>query len=301
MNNGDWRIEYPAYGPHPGARLEWGTTVPTWNITTPAVGDPDSEVADARRARSDGTDFGVDFLGGRTISFDIGVTGASPTVVRTNQARLAQTWRADAVRSRPGAVAALYSRYRDIERVTFGRPRRYTANLSEVTTNRFAQVTADFTTADANWYSADLNSQGIALSAALGGGISFPAKFPLNFGAESDRSVGITVDTDLPAWPVITISGGDITNPVIEVAGLWTLALRTTLAYDETLVIDTQPWARTILKNGTTSLAGALTRSSARLSQASLAAGVYELGFRGGSVSQTPTATVQWRSAHATP
>lgn len=293
MLNDQWSVVYP------GAEFTFGTgETPVFNITTPDLGDIDVRTSDTERARTDGVSFGTDFRGGRTIGFDLGIKGETEDVIRDAEAALSRTWRADVVRSTPGAVAELRSRYRDRERVVFGRPRRYAPDLSNAKFG-LGLVSADFQCADDKWYSVDESVVSVNLVPAPGGGLVAPLASPLSTTESSDRSVGLRVTSDLPVWPTFEIHG-PITNPVIEVVGVLRMELRTTLAYDETLVIDTAPWGRSVLVGGG-SRAGALTRTSTRLSKASIPPGNYELALRGEDATGTASATVRWRDVYTTP
>jgi hypothetical protein len=94
---------------------------------------------------------------------------------------------------------------------------------------------------------------------------------------------------------------GPITNPSVTITGLWTLALAATIAAGDVVTIDTRPWARTVLRNGsaTASLAGSLTRTSARLSGASIPPGTYECVLRGTDGTGTASASVTWRETYS--
>lgn len=293
MRNDEWSLVYP------GAEYVFGTgATPVFNITAPNLGDAGIRNADNDRARGDGIAFGTDFRSNRTIGFDLGIKGQTEDEIRDAEAALSRVWRADAVRSKAGAVAELHSRYRGRERVTFGRPRRYAPNLADAK-HGLGLVTADFVTADDKWYSAVENVQSVTLAPAVGGGLMAPLASPLSTTADSDRSTAIRVTSDLPVWPVITIQG-PITNPVVEVLGVLRFEVRTTLRSDQSLVIDTQPWGRTVLRDGA-SVAGALTRTSTRLSKAAISPGSYELVLRGQDETGTARATVRWRDVYTTP
>lgn len=293
MFDDEWRLVYA------GADYTFGTgACEVFNLTAPDLGDVALRVADADNPRTDGVSFGTDFRGGRTITFDLGVRGATEVEVRRSVEALAEVWRADVVRSTPGAMAEMRMRYRGEERVAFGRPRRFAPILKEAKAG-FSSVTADFAAADDVFYSATEHDVEVALVPAPGGGLEAPLASPLTTTSSSDRSVGLTVSGALPTWPVITVEG-PITNPEVEVVGLWRMAFNLSLAYDEVLTVDTRPWARTITRNGA-SVAGAITPRSARLSTASLPPGSYELALRGSSPSGTPVAHFRWRDAYSTP
>ena len=268
-----------------------------FNRTTPDLGDVEIRHSDAARPRGDGVNFGQDFRGNRTIAFDLGVQGSGEVAVRASMAALSTAWRADVIRAAPGVAAEMRMRYRGQERVVFGRPRRFAATLAEAKRG-FASAVADFVCADDRFYSVENHAAAVAIEPPLGGGLLAPLSAPLATTESSDRSAGFTVESELPAWPVITVFG-PITNPRVAVTGLWAIEVNTTLAEGEALVIDTQPWARTVLV-GTGSRAGSLTRASTRLANASLPPGAYEFSLSGISAPGTAVALIRWRDAFST-
>lgn len=283
----EWVLSYP------GTELAFGDPWSSYVFpVAPDVGPPEIAADDTPRPRADGVAFGVDTFGSRTVTFEINVIGDD---CRESAEVLARAWRADPVRQGPGSVAQLRS---DIGRVAFGRPRRYVADNNYRELIGRIRVVADFACADTLWYGAE-SSASVSLVPAPGGGLIAPLASPLATTATSDRSTVFTVGGEVPTWPTFEIQG-PITNPVIEIVGLLRMEFRTTLAFDQSIVIDTRSWARSILRNGA-SIAGTLSRTSTRLSQASIPPGSYELVLRGASDSGTSSVNIRWRDAYLTP
>ena len=294
MRDHQWRLTYP------GTDLLFGSGADeVFNLTAPDLGDVDIRSADAERPRADGLSFGTDYRGGRTITFDLGIRGTDETAARAALGRLTSAWKADAVRSVPGATAELQMAYGGHERAVLGRPRRFAAHLQDAKTG-FIAVTADFLASDDLFYSTAYSQADVSIVPPPGGGLTAPLSAPLTTSTSSDRSQGFTVGGDLPAWPVVTLRG-PITNPVVEVVGLWRLELSGSFSEDDTVVINTEPWARTVLRNGTASVAGKLARRSVRLSKAAVPPGTYELVLRGTSATGTASASLRWRTTYPTP
>ena len=285
----DWRLVYP------GTDLAFGSVTSGLVFpVAPAIGTTETEADDTRRPRGDGTVFGVDYLSGQTIGFAVDVVGPDESATRARLATLARAWRGDAVRSSPGAVAELVAH---TGRSTFGRPRRFVSNDDEIHSG-LAAVTADFVTADDLWYGPEQAAE-VSLVPAAGGGLVAPLASPLSTTATSDRSAVFQVDGEVPTWPVLEVAG-PLTSPVIEIVGVLRIELDLTLAYDQTLVIDTRPWARTVLRDGA-SVSGRRTRASTRLDAAALPPGTHQLVLRGASATGTARATARWRNAYTTP
>ena len=286
MNDAQWRLIYS------GADYTFGTPdLPVFNHKTPEIGTADIRTADADRPRADGRAFGVDYFGGQTVSFDLGVRGYTDAEVRAETAGLQQLWRADVVRRTPGAVAELHTRYAGRDRVVYGRPRRFAPDYSDAAVNHLVSVLADFACVDDVFYGPTDESLSFGIVPPSGGGLVAPLAAPLSTTLSSDRSQGIHVETELPAWTVVDLFG-PVTNPVITFGTLVTFEFRGSLAYDGVLSIDTRPWKRSVLRNGV-SVAGKLRGT--RLGNAALPAGDYEVGFRGTDPTGTASVRVSWR------
>lgn len=263
----------------------------------PDLGDAAIAAADADRPRTDGVGFGVDFFGGRTLTFEFAIVRGSEAEALAAYSRIARVWRADEVRQTPGATATLTARQGGRERVVYGRPRRISPDLDKVA-DGFITVVADFAAADDVFYGASDSVLTLALVPPPTGGLLAPLGSPLATTLSSNRAGGLTVGGELPAWPVITITG-PVVNPVVDVVGLWQIEARTTLADGETLVIDTRPHARTIRRDGAP-VPGVLSRTSPRLGNAALPPGSYAVALRGTSQTGSASARIAWRDTFPT-
>lgn len=289
LNN--WRLAYS------GTNFQFGTIASHYVFPQdgpPSISNITIDDQDASRPRGDGILFGTDYRDGTTVTFDIEVDGGDSEQTANDLLQvLSKAWRADTVRQTPGALATLTAH---TGRSTFGRPRRFQPKY-DLTPFGLTAVTCDFATADDLWY----DPQDIAtvkLIPDVGGGLIAPLASPLSTTASSDRSQTFTVGGTLPTWPVITITG-PLANPVIEVVGRFALSFNLTLAADQSLVIDTRPWARTIQRNGA-NVAGGLVAGGNRLSDAAIPPGTYDLSLRGTSATGTPQAQIAWRNAYPT-
>lgn len=289
LNN--WRLAYT------GTDFQFGTIASHYVFPQdgpPSISNIDIEDQDAARPRGDGVLFGTDYRNGTTVTFDIEVDGGDSEQTANDLLQvLSKAWRGDTVRSTPGALATLTAH---TGRSTFGRPRRFQPKY-DLTPFGLTAVTCDFQTADDLWYDPEDIST-IKLIPDVGGGLIAPLASPLSTTASSDRSQVVNVGGTLPTWPTMTITG-PITNPEVEVVGLFNLAFNITLAADQTLVVDTRPWARTIKRNGA-NVAGSLRASGSRLSDAALTPGSYNVAFRGTSATGTPQVQFTWRNAYPT-
>lgn len=262
----------------------------------PELSAPDGATDDIDMPRDDGLLMGIDTIGGQTLGMSFGVQGATADEAQARWGALRTLWRADVVRSTPGAVAELRS---DRGRSAFGRPRRLVPSSVLLTdTPPTVNLEADFRAVNDLWYGSEQSTQ-VPLVPAPGGGLVAPLAAPLSTTASSSRATSFEVGGEVPTDGVFTVSGGQITNPVIEVVGVVSFQFDLSLAYDQTLVVDTRPWARSIRRNGG-SVRGALARGSSRLSSAKIPPGEHQLVLRGSSLTGTPNVSLSWRDAFTT-
>lgn len=283
----DWRLRYS------NVDFGFGTVASKYVFPQdgpPSLSNSDITDQDADRPRGDGLLFGSDYRGGTLITFDVKIDGKDEQDANDLLQSFGQAWRADYVRAQPGRMASLTAH---TGRTVFGRPRRFQPNY-ELTPFGLTVVTCDFQAADDLWYGAE-NITTIKLIPDLGGGVVAPLASPVSTTASSDRSQVIRVGGTAATWPVIKIQG-PITNPEVEVLGQFKLAFNLRLESDQTLTIDTRPWARSITRNGA-NVSGSLRASGSRLSDASLTPGIYDVALRG--ISDLGTAQTQfiWRDA----
>lgn len=287
---GDWKLIYP------GTSFAFGSSESGFGfVGAPEIGDADVVTGDVQVDGVDGRLFGRDTLDGCTITFQLDVIRPTEQAARSALETARRAWRADAVRQTPGSVAQLQA---GSGRSAFGRPRRFWSDDTYVPLGA-STIDCDFKTVDDLWYGPEQSIR-VGIAPALGGGLVAPLASPLATTESSDRSQAIVVGGSLPTWGIYTVTG-PISGPEIELVNRWALRFpNLNLAYDQTLVVDTRPWARTILRNGG-SVAGMLAPGSSRLRDAVLPPGVSELVLRGTSITGTASLTARWRDAYTTP
>lgn len=289
----NWELSYAAAAPHPGAALLFGPPSSGYTMTAmPAITSPEVVTDDDNVPRGDGRRFGQDFLGGTSIALEVSVNKTNEDDNRRALGALRRAWRADAVRSTPGAFATLKAH---TGRYTYGRPRQLTAIDKFAHLGR-SDVVMSFDTVDDLWYGPQQSAR-VRFVPDPGGGFVFPLVSPFTTSATSDRSQVFTVEGDMPTWPIIDIAGPHSAVDV-ELLGVWRQRYPLTVPEGKVLRIDTRPWVRSARLNGAN--AGAATRESSRLSEMSIPPGRHELALRGSSPTGTSSATVYWRPAYTT-
>lgn len=274
-------------------------------VTVFDAGMPDVEVGDLPVPGQDGTVFGRDTKAGMDITFELSVNRRGPEQAKAEWAQLAARWDAESTRSRSRRVVPLRIRTPGNRTVVvYGRPRdlERTSNLALLKVGR-VDLTGTFQAADHRFYAED--SEGGAHSITLtlvtdaGGGIRWPVEWPITWGSQGVRQDAVVNRGDAPTWPVITFYG-PVAQPSIELVGTGRrLSLDTTLAFDQSITLDTRPWERTILRDDGASFAG--VARGAALSDFRLPVGQTTLAYRGTDLSGQSRCVISWRDAHSTP
>ena len=162
----------------------------------------------------------------------------------------------------------------------------------------YASAQATFETGDSAFYSSTSQVVRLGYVSVTTGGIVAPLMAPIATTTNTDRSYALTV-TGGPVWPVVTFYGPCV-NPSLELFGLWKFGLTMTLGVGESVAVDTGPAERTVLRSDGASVAGKISRRSARLAKMSIPAGRYEANVGGSSASGNGYVELSWRQANET-
>lgn len=283
---------------YPGVNLVFGDWAPYGLESPPDLGSIEPSNQDAAYPGGDGVMFGRDFMPGRTITLDLAVSATNEADNLAAHAVLARAWRGDSLRRTPGAVATLAMHNGGRTRVVYGRPRNFASTLLIVPQLGYSTATATFACSDDLFYSEAETSISVPLIPPPSGGLLAPLASPLTTAQVVNRPGLVTTGGLVDTWPIITVHG-PVTNPKVTLTGQWFMQFSTTLASDQSLTVDTRPWARTVLRNDGASLAGSLTRDSVPLSRASVpGATSTEVVYSGTDITGTSSATVSWRDAY---
>lgn len=251
---------------------------------------------DAQLSSGDVTLFGVDMRTPPTWAWNLSTDCQDAQGALAAAAALEAVWPPDDVRLTPGAVMELRYAFAGRTRRVYGRPRKWAAPPSNRIIGGYMPITTDFVLADALHYDDVEESTQLGLVAAEAGGLEAPLASPLATDAYvGSRPGNLIVGGDVPTWPIITFHG-PMSDPWV-VVGEWRLDLNVDITTDETVVVDTRPWQRNVLRNGTSFIPGVLGRRT-RLDQLSLPPGAHAVAFGGLDPSATGTVTVSWRPAY---
>ena len=247
---------------------------------------------DAARAGADGSLMGRDYIDPPEYQFTMGLEG--PDVWEVYE-RLARAWR-PANRTQPGWTSTLrYMRNGRTYRM-FGRPRKLGIKPAVNKNDQFQIVEATFQLSEPMMYretNQGANTATLRLIAPdSGSGVTFPVAVPVEWRDPNPvQSNGITVASTVPTPFEVWIKGpvtGTLSNIKLSGSG-WKLETSATVAYDQTLYINTR--TQVIQRNGV-NIPGTLSANS-RLS-ARLQPGMSTVTFSGTDPSATATARFSW-------
>lgn len=274
-----------------------------FKIANVEFGPADSQDNASGNPRADGIRFGREYKGGRLITFEGNIFGvpADPTVGRPEGAyhsleRLETAWENSTLRLNPGEVTALRMHRAGRSRRVFGRPKRI-ATTSGRGMRGWIPFTADFRTVDHLFYSDAEFTENVPLIPTGVGGLEGELIGPIVSSGNTEGSGALDVGGTQPTWMTYRING-PITAPIIEVVDEWRAQLAVDLLYDQYVIVDPRPWARTVRRNDGANMAGAFTAQSVRISQMKLQPGrMNQVVLRGLDPTGTSSVDVYWRDA----
>jgi hypothetical protein len=246
----------------------------------------------------DGLVFGVDTLPGMVITYT-GIAYTEPgqgDAAMDAYSALAGIWNDPTIRLTDGVVQVLRAWYTgsNVVRRAYGRGRQIMPTMGSVFQG-LVPFTAAFQCADNTWYEDAQNTLTLGLAPSFFGTLTPPLTPPYQLSATNNYQQNILVNSgSLPTWPVFTFKG-PVTNPGLTFVNTPVSAGYTgSLGVADTLVIDTRPWARTVLLNGT-SAAGSYNGSALIAMQ--LQTGSTLVHYTGQDPTGKSQCVITWRNA----
>lgn len=264
------------------------------------VGDADLRTGDVESPGEDGQQFGLDYAGGRVLTWEIFTDTHSAADSRQAWADMQKVWDARSVRTTPRQVMSLRMRLpgHDTVRV-YGRPRRLSAAALRQRQDGVTDHVATFATADHRFYGDTEHALVLDLISSGGGGITWPVTWPITWAPGAERQDVVRNLGELTTWPLIRIDG-PVAQPEVAYVGTNTsVRLDLSLASDEHVVIDTRPWVRTVRRQDGASLAGRMRGS--RMANLALPVGQTTIRFTGTDQTGQASCQITYRNAYATP
>lgn len=258
-------------------------------------GSDDWQDQDAENPTRGGTTFGRDRLAGPTWAWDLFVNEHDVISARRTLSRFRTAWRAMHIRDEPNVVIPLRYRLGDEYRRIYGRPRGFEAPPNNMILSGFVPIQCDFKAVDGFVYDDTMSQLTLGLQGTSEGGFIFPVTFPVVTMPVGEQRAQAVVGGDAKTYPIVRFDG-PVTNPRL-VTSRWTLGLDVAIPVNEYVEVDLRPWRLTALRNGTTSVAGALSKRT-RLSDLYLEPGRPEMTYRGSLLGGQSTCQVRWAAAH---
>lgn len=270
-----------------------------------SLGTPELQSQDAPNPNGDGVRFGKDRMGALVWSWSLFTNRATEEGAWATLNELDRVWNDPEVRLNPDAVVPLTYRVAGVERVVYGRPRRWTPTVDNRSLGGRIDVQCDFTIVHPLYFDTEEKHEGpwsIGAPLELDAGIPVPFIAPfISTAGETSRSTTLTIGGDVPTpvTLILTANGAPLFNPLVRVADYFTVAIKDTVQPGNPLTVDPRPWVRSIAtqSGGTVRVAPRETR----LVKVWLPPGQHEVIFTGEDISSTATLMINWRDAYGGP
>lgn len=256
------------------------------------------------RPREDGEYVGKERRRGRKLTISGYVNTYSVGAASAAWQRLLAAWDAPDVRGVPGEFMPLeITLYGGDTVVVWGRPDQIDPVDDADRESGCIPFVATFDCVDALFYGPE-QSVTVPLNVAAASGITWPVRWPLRWTSRtsSDRPAGqVTIGGTAAAWLQATIfAPGGLVRPVIEIENQFVLELDLTLPPSTStrfVSVIASPWARSVLLDGVTDVAYALTPKSGLLKYARLPPGPQQAILRGADDTNSAWMNFSWRDA----
>jgi len=274
----------------------------TWPVYAFDLDYPEVSSQDTPVPREDGISMGIDRLGGMTISVEFEVEADTEAQALDALAEIRRAWYGNDKRLVPQAYQVLSYRTGGAgeQRRVYGRGRALAPASMQNVHVGLIPCTAQFQCRDPYTYSDVEYNDTTTLVPPATGGLVFPATLPFLFtGGGGMGSRGFEVRGEDPAWLATRING-PITDPVIEVVGQFSYKLLTTIPAGDAVLVDPQPWQRTVRRaSDGANMSGTLSGSSAWLADMRVQPGWHDIVLRGTDPTGTSSVEVYWRTVRS--
>jgi hypothetical protein len=298
--------------------IVFGTADTRYLTTTPMqIERSDPRTGDTDRMRESGTQLGEDYLGSKSVTFEMGaLTDRDPNTgwaednpkaaSSTALNQMARFWNLRQFRRPYAAYAVLRSNIGGKVTRCYGRPRRWAPTRGDMTKNGWTPILADFLVPDGCWYDDELQRVPAGLNAASEGGVAAPIVAPVaTVAAATSNNRSFIIAGTEPTWVSVVFhaESSGLTNPEVTIsqAGvpLFTVGLTETVPSNSTATVDPRPWVRAAYRDDGANVG--LSYKTPPMGYMQLDPGVYSFALRGLDTSSSGWAEVLWRSAYDGP
>ena len=248
---------------------------------------------DADVPGGDGRLFGRDYATAGPITLTLESMADDVASAKQDMRALMSAWRWTDGRSTPGAYTSLSATIAGERSTFYGRPRKIKPDVSGGSFHSGGvTLTAEFVPMIDLVFLGTGRQVDITILGNQDQGLEFPAEAPFFFEGEQRPREGQIVNGGTEPVPFTARFYGPVSNPSIQSdVGGWEIALDTTIAYDQVLIVDTLGHTVTREEDGA-SFSHALTYSSDL--SALLPAGMSEVFYRGTDSSNTAHVIIEW-------
>jgi hypothetical protein len=264
-------------------------------------GAPDLQTQDSPLPGADGVRFGKDSKGGATWGFSGFTNGKNETDGWRIFAEFAAAWDAKKVRETSrSAIPLRYSIAGQTRRV-YGRPRRLTPIVNNLSLSGRIGIEADFYVSYPYYFDDVEQSISFSIGTPLdpAAGVIPPFIPPVITAAgATSASHEVWIQGDVPTPLVIKITG-PVEDPLVVAGDFFKAQVNGAVEKNNPVTFDARPWSR----SATTKSGGSVPVSPrvTQLSRMWLPPGRHEITFTGNDITSTATLSVSWRNANSSP
>lgn len=265
--------------------------VESWTPSAASWRTKDREIS-----RGDGVRPGRDLRGVATWAFDAFTNGGDADDALSAIEQLGFVWPSEAIRSQPMSVTALRYAINGRTRRVYGRPREFDTPIDTLYLQGMIPVTMNFVVMDPLIYEDVEDSVEVKLVPETTGGLRSPVRSPVrSVWTSNAQQKAAVVGGSRPTWATVEFSGSTI-NPWVQVGNLWRVQAKTSMAFDDTVTIDSRPWLRSATRRG----AAVPVSRGTRIAEMLLPPGRHAITFGSDDAGSAAKATVRWRNANGT-
>jgi hypothetical protein len=190
-------------------------------LTRPAHTAADLRAGDVEPPQEDGRTFGRDYLGGKSVTFEIGVLTDAFNMLDAGDAHRANLdhldaldgwWLDERLRNSPRAYAMLRSHEGGQTWRAYSRPRRYEEAAGRLTQQGFTPVVCSFDLVDSRFYADEIGQSTAGLAPSPEGGLISPFVFPLTTTIETLGQGAAVVGGNRSTWVWVEFTGPVLTR-----------------------------------------------------------------------------------------
>lgn len=308
MSVNDYQLMFQDY--YSGDMITLGGDGSYCSVRFDGIGSAELRTSERDNPAEDGIGFGYEYLGKRNwtingaVKSGAGSYAGSASGAWDSMSKLMRAWDYNRARLKARDVVPLYFKRPGRETmVVYGRPDRIDPDPTQSYVG-YITYQASFRQSDPKFYADEITTEMLTILPPYVGGLLLTASkdalvlpFTTTGFTERQGTINNTGDIDTPIFATIN---GPVNNPSLKCINVdgstrWSITLQTNVQSGQSVVVDARQWARSVVRNDGSSLAGAII--GPRLGDLTVPPGTAELVYAGQSPGNTSTCVVNIRNA----